>query len=218
MNIDKILKESDLFGALSEFAEKRIAAMASMKKISRNKIVFIEGEKGTSFYLLYKGSIRLFKSTAEGREVTVKLVSPGEIFAEVVLFEIDHYPVSATAVTNSMLLSIDRTSFNILLEDATFRNEFISVLMKKQRYLADRILYLTAYDVEERFFRFLYEHYGKKNSYVFTISKKDIASAIGTIPETFSRLIQRLTHRRIMRWEGNSLELQKDFWNSQDYE
>jgi CRP/FNR family transcriptional regulator, dissimilatory nitrate respiration regulator len=218
MDMDILLKNSELFSGLSESAAKKITAMGAQKKISQNNMIFFEGEKGSSFFLLYKGSVRLFKSTQEGREVTVKLVAPGEIFAEVILFEIDHYPVSATAVTNSVLLSINRSSFYTLLDDVAFRNEFISVLMKKQRYLADRIVYLTAYDVEERFFRFLSEHYGRKNSYEFTISKKDMAAAIGTIPETFSRLIQRLTQRGIILWEGNRLELQKEFWNTQDYE
>jgi len=218
MNIKKLLDESELFSGLSQTAAKKIASMGSLHKIPQNKIIFLEGEKGSSFFILAQGSIRLYKSTPDGREITVKLAAPGEIFAEVILFEIDHYPVSATAVTDSMLFSINRESFNALLDNAEFRNEFISVIMKKQRYLAGRILYLTAYDVEERFFRFLIEHYGRKNTYVITISKKDLASAIGTIPETFSRLIRRLTRRGMLRWEGNRLEIPGDFWETQDFE
>ena len=218
MNIEKLLKESELFGGLSDAAAKRIAAMGSIVRVPQNKMIILEGEKGSSFYVLAEGSVRLFKSAPDGREVTVKLVAPGEIFAEVILFEKDHYPVSATALVDSILFSMNRTSFNSLLENAEFRVEFISVLMKKQRYLAGRILYLTAYDVEERFFRFLAEHYGKNRTYDIVISKKDLASAIGTIPETLSRLIQRLTGRGIIRWEGNRLELAEDFWSKQDYE
>ena len=218
MNIEKLLAESELFSGLSKTASKKIASTGSLHNIPQNKIIFLEGERGSSFFLLAQGSVRLFKSTPDGRETTVKLAAPGEIFAEVILFEMDHYPVSATAVTDSMLFSINRESFNDLLDNAEFRKEFISLIMKKQRYLASRILYLTAYDVEERFFRFLNEHYGKKNSYDIIISKKDFAAAIGTIPETFSRLIQRLTRRGILRWEGNRLEIPGDFWKNQDFE
>ena len=218
MNIQKLLDESELFSGLSKTAATKIASMGSLLKIPQNKIIFLEGEKGSSFFILAQGSVRLFKSAPDGREITVKLAAPGEIFAEVILFESDHYPVSATAVSDSMLFSINRESFNALLDNADFRNEFISVIMKKQRYLAGRILYLTAYDVEERFFRFLNEHYGRKNSYVITISKKDLAAAIGTIPETFSRLIGRLTRMGMLRWEGNRLEIPGEFWETQDFE
>jgi CRP-like cAMP-binding protein len=218
MNIENLLKNSELFSGLGDPAAKKLAGMGAIIKAPQNKMIFLEGEKGTSFYLLAEGSVRLFKSAPDGREVTVKLTAPGEIFAEVILFEKDRYPVSATAVSESVLFAINRSAFNTLLEDGSFRNEFIAVLMKKLRYLAGRILNLAAYDVEERFFRFLDEHHGRKSSYTITISKKDLASAIGTIPETLSRLIQRLTHRGLIRWEGNRLDLPPDFWDSKDYE
>jgi CRP-like cAMP-binding protein len=218
LNIDKLLKESELFGGISDEAAGKIAAMGSIVNAPQGKMIFLEGEKGTSFYILTEGSVRLFKSAPDGREVTVKLAAPGEIFAEVILFEKDRYPVSATAVADSVLFSLRRDSFNTLLGSADFRAEFISVLMKKQRYLAGRILYLTACDVEERFFRFLDDHYGRKDSYDITLSKKDIASAIGTIPETFSRLIQRLTQQGTIRWEGGRLEVKKGYRDGQDYE
>ncbi|MBA7578249.1 hypothetical protein ES708_20111 [subsurface metagenome] len=86
------------------------------------------------------------------------------------------------------------------------------MLMRKQRYLADRILFLTGHDVEERFFYFLEEQYGRKGEYRILMSKKDIAAAIGTIPETFSRLLLRLKQEQKLRWEGENLYLAKDFW------
>ncbi len=218
MELEKILKRSELFSGLSDTAAGQLAGRGKVVTVPQNKMIFLEGERGTSFYILTTGSVRLFKSAPDGREITVKLLAPGEIFAEVVLYEKDRYPVSATALTDSTLFSMDRATFHSLLDANSFRSEFISVLMKKQRYLAGRILYLTAYDVEERFFRFLAEHYGRNNSYELTIPKKDLASAIGTIPETFSRLIQRLTHRGIIRWEGTKLELADGFWEHQDYD
>ncbi len=215
INIEKLLKESELFSGMSDASAKKIASMGRITKVPQNTMIFLEGEKGSSFFIMAEGSVRLFKSAPDGREVTVKLPSPGEIFAEVILFEKDRYPVSATALTDSTLFSMDRSTFETLLENAEFRDDFISVLMKKQRYLAGRILYLAAYDVEERFFRFLADHYGRKQAYEITLSKKDFASAIGTIPETFSRLLQRLARRRIIQWEGNRLTLSEGFWEGQ---
>jgi CRP-like cAMP-binding protein len=84
--------------------------------------------------------------------------------------------------------------------------------MKKQRHLTDRILNLTLYDVEDRFFLFLQEQYGRREVYNITLSKKDIAAAIFTNPETFSRLLQRLRQNNILVWEQKKLTLQKGFW------
>lgn len=218
MDLHAILKTSELFSGLSDEALGQLTGRGKITPAPQNSMVFLEGERGDSFYVLIAGSVRLFKSAPDGREITVKLLAPGEIFAEVVLFEKDRYPVSAMAVTDTTLFAMGRAAFYSLLEVEDFRREFISVLMKKQRYLAGRILYLTAYDVEERFFRFIAEHYGMRASYDLTLPKKEIASAIGTIPETFSRLIQRLTTRGIIRWEGSKLLLDDDFWETQGYE
>ena len=117
------------------------------------------------------------------------------------------------AVTESRLFALGRGQFNDLLDNPDFRREFMGFLMKKQRYLTQRILYLTAFDLEERFFRFLQERYGKHYFYEITLSKKDFASAMGTIPETFSRLIQRLGKRGLIEWKGNSLSIVSGFWD-----
>ena len=81
---------------------------------------------------------------------------------------------------------------------------------------ADRILYLTGHDVEERFFLFLQEQFGRLESYRIPLSKKDIAAAIGTIPETFSRLLLRLRNEKKIHWEGETHQLAAGFWQRFD--
>ena len=94
-----------------------------------------------------------------------------------------------------------------LLVNDSFRNDFIAMLMRKQRYLTERILYLTSHDVEDRFFHFLVEQYGERDLYHMEMNKKDLAAAIGTIPETVSRLIKRLEAEGKISWDGNIIKL-----------
>ena len=101
-------------------------------------------------------------------------------------------------------------SMNQVLD--SFRRDFIGMLMRKQRYLTERILFLTASDVEERFFLFLEQQYGHRERYTIALSKRDFAAAIGTIPETFSRLLLRLREQGRIRWEGRTLTLPAGFW------
>ena len=84
--------------------------------------------------------------------------------------------------------------------------------MRKQRYLAERVRHLISCDVEERFFLFLEQQYGRREQYSIALSKRDFAAAIGTIPETFSRLLLRLREQGRIRWEGRTLTLPAGFW------
>jgi CRP/FNR family transcriptional regulator len=164
-------------------------------------------EKAGQAFLLASGSIQLIKTSAEGREVVIKTVSPGELFAEVILFEQDTYPVSALALANCELYRIPKAGLLRLLEKETFRHDFVAGLMKRMRYLADRILYLTTYDVEERFFRFLAQQFGRQEQITMTLSKKDTAAAIGATPETYSRLLLRLKSEGKIEATGKTLRV-----------
>ena len=208
MDVLKILKNADLFRELSNEMLTAVARHASVRSFSRGDILFLEGSTGASFFLLASGGVRLYKTSADGREVTVRIIQPFDVFAEVILFENEQYPVNAVAISEGSVLEIPRRFFLSLLDTADFRNEFIGLLMRKQRFLAERILYLTSYDVEERFFRFILERYGRNDPYEVDISKKEIASAIGTIPETLSRMIQRLKQQGVLTWEGSSLHIE----------
>jgi CRP/FNR family transcriptional regulator len=205
MNKEDILKHISFFENISAKSRKALADICIPKTIRKKEILFAEGYKGYSVYILVKGNIQLYKSTADGKEVVIKVIKPGEMFAEVILFEEDLYPVSAVTLKESLVFMVSKHQFTCLLENETFRNDFIASLMKKQRYLADQIRHLTQHDVESRFFMFLEEQYDKKEHIVTPLSKKDVATAIGTTPETLSRLLQRLKEEDKVIWEGSSI-------------
>jgi CRP-like cAMP-binding protein len=216
MDIVKLLRFTDFFRDLSEKNLKSLAKICIPKTVEKKQTLFVEGREGHSIYLLVSGGIQLFKTSKDGRETVIKTITLGEIFAEVILFEKQNYPVSARALRKSDLLLIPRFQLLCLLVDENFRNDFIRMLMSKQRYLTKRILYLSAYDLEERFFLFLKEQYGLKNEYTIHLSKKDFAASIGTIPETLSRLISRLENAGKISWKGKSITVKKGFWEELD--
>ncbi len=212
-SVVKVLQESDLFNGIGASSLRSVVLAGNVRKIISGGIIFLEGSSGSSFFTLIEGTVKLLKTTPGGAEMTVKILSPRETFAETVLFENDSYPVTAKAIEDSTVFALSRPAFLQLLETRGFRDEFITVLMKKQRYLADRILYLTAYDVEQRFFKFLEERFGRRGEYEMDMSKKEIAAAIGTIPETLSRLLAGLKRRKVLSWNGRKIKLSDGFWD-----
>jgi CRP-like cAMP-binding protein len=216
MDIRGLLGNTEFFKGISEKSVTSLAGICIPKTVEKRALLFVEGEEGHSMYILAEGAVQLFKSTQDGREVVIKTIKPGEIFGEVILFEQSAYPVSAVALRRSLLLRIPKVQIDCLLVSDSFRREFIGMLMRKQRYLTERILFLTSNEVEQRFFLFLEEQYGRREEYTVALSKQDFAAAIGTIPETFSRLLLRLREGGTLRWEGRTLTLPRGFWQRRD--
>ena len=208
-----LIRNAKFFSELSEAACEKLAQLSHRRTVKKRDILFMEESEGGAVYLLVSGDIQLVKTSFEGKETVIKTVKQGELFAEVILFEKPRYPVTAIARTEAEVIELPRAGFLKLLDEPEFRNDFMAMLMAKQRYLAERIQQLTSMDVEERFVEFLREHYGEQESITPGLSKKDIASAIGATPETFSRLLQKLEKRGDFRWAGKTIQLAQEFWD-----
>ncbi len=212
LTIENNLKASTYFQGLSDKSRKALAEICIPKNISKKQILFLEGTSGHAIYHCVSGNLQLFKTTGDGKEIVIKTVKPGELFAEVILFEQDSYPVSARALTSGQVYVLPKIQIHCLLERPDFRNDFISMQMKKQRYLANQIKYLSTHDVEERLFLFIKEMFGEKETIELKLSKKDVAASIGTTPESLSRLLLRLKQENKLEWNDKTLKINHNVW------
>lgn len=177
-------------------------------------MLFVEGEVGDAVFRLLAGSIRLFRSAPDGREVTIHLVAPGDLFAEIVLFERDTYPVSAVALEDSRLAVIRRDRLTRLLADASFREDFLRNLVGKMRFLSQQLYVLTTMDVRERLIRFLEVRFGRVSRISIDLSKKETAAAISVRPETLSRTLAALAGEKLLTWRGRTITIADALWRS----
>jgi CRP-like cAMP-binding protein len=213
MKLLTLLANSEFFHGISRSSIQALADISVPKNLRKREILFTEGRKGHSIYILGTGCVQLYKNSADGKEIAIKLIRPGEIFGEVILFEQDTYPVSARARENALAFLIPKHQILCLFQNERFRNDFMRMLMKKQRYLTEKILALSSQGVSGRLFRFLEEQQGRREQYPVTLSKKDVATAIGVEPETLSRVLHRLRKRNTLRWKDDRIILEKGFWD-----
>jgi CRP/FNR family transcriptional regulator len=207
MDISLLLDSSEFFRGITDANKVALAAICIQRTLHKRELLFSEGDVGSAMYILSAGNVQIYKSDQSGKESVIKVVGPGEIFAEVILFEQNVYPVSAVALKKSVAYAIQKKRFLALLSDENFRNDFMRLLMKKQRYLISKIHDLSSGNVESRFIRFLEEQYGKKREYRLLISKKDIAQAIGATSETFSRMMRRMQDEGKITVKGDTIVL-----------
>ena len=214
MDSSAVLAQATFFQGLAPQSRAALAAICRPRELRKRELLFREGDRGAGMFLLASGSIQIFKTASDGTEIVIKVVKPGESFAEVVLFEADRYPANAVALTACRLYVFLRQDILNLLGNSDFRRDYITMLMRKQRYLTERIRQLSTQDVAARLLAFLREQYGPSDLIQTTISKKDIAAAIGVTPETLSRLIPRLKKQQKIVWVGRTIRFPTGYWQA----
>jgi len=214
MNVSRILDQARFFEGISKESKEALSKFCTPSERSKHTTLFREEEPGEAMYLLARGRISLHKLSPDGHETVIKVIKPGEVFAEVILFERRFYPVTAIALTDVLVLKFLRRDLLTLLRQEDFRNDFIAMLLRKQRYLADKIQQLTSQDVEQRLRAFLIEQYGEQEEIQVEINKKQLAAAIGATPETLSRLLQDLKRRKSMVWKQGIIKVAPGFWSA----
>jgi CRP-like cAMP-binding protein len=212
MDIYRILDQARFFEGISRSSKEALSKFCMPSERPKQTVLFREGEPGEAVFLLARGRISLHKLSPDGHETVIKVIKPGEAFAEVTLFEQKRYPVTAVALTDILVFKLLRRDLLDLLRQEDFRNDFIAMLLRKQRYLADKIQQMTSQDVEQRLRAFLLEQYGERERIDAEINKKQLAAAIGATPETLSRLLQDLKRRKCLTWKQGTITIAPAFW------
>lgn len=111
-----MLQRSPLFRGLPPQALERIAALAVQRSFRAGEIVFSRGDPGDALYAVVSGKIRISAGAADGREISLNIMEPGDTFGEIALLDGGTRTATATASAPSELISIRRDQFTALLE------------------------------------------------------------------------------------------------------
>jgi CRP-like cAMP-binding protein len=75
-------------------------------KVSKGNTLFKEGDAGDRLFVVVDGKLKLGTSSGDGRENLLSILGPGDMFGELSLFDPGPRTATATAVTDSKLLSL----------------------------------------------------------------------------------------------------------------
>ena len=205
-----ILFVNNFLGSGSPELYKVIDSISSINKYSKKEMLFFEGDRGKDFYFLVSGKVKLYKMSVSGKEVVVKIINPGEIFAEITIIE-NTYPVNAMALENSVVLKIDAEKFtSFLAGNENLNRRLMFLLLKRIKTLLSRLELVGTENVEERLIHYLYQLSLKKGKeFELPISKGELASLLFTSPETISRTFTRLRERGMIDMEGKKITVKK---------
>lgn len=204
------LRRHYLFKGLPEQGLAEIAAHTSVKRLSQGASLFHQGDVVQRFYILINGQMKLHRLTSDGQEKLMEIIRPGEAFAEALLFNgIPLYPVGASALKDSLLLSVQNAPYLRLLEEQPkLCLALLASLSMRLHQRMNDIDNLTSSNAHHRVVRFLFQEHEAGGGVVnLDVPKRLIASKLGIQPETFSRILHRLISAGLIAVEKRRIEI-----------
>ncbi len=200
-----------LFNGLPSDQIDALAMITAESTYEKGGSIFSEDEQATGFYVVLTGRVKVFKLSSEGREQILHIFGPGEVFGEVPVFAGKKFPASADAMEKSRILFFPRASLISLIEkNPSIALNMLAVLSMRLRNFTSMIDDLSLREVPGRLARhLLYLSEQKQNSHELelNITKGQLASLLGTIPETLSRILTKMTEQGIIESDGRKIRI-----------
>jgi len=195
-----------LFQDLPQKDLKDLTAIVIHQVFKRAQIIFSEGDEGKGFYVVISGRVKIFKLSPEGKEQILHIFGPGEPFGEVPVFAGKCFPANAEAIEKSRLFYFPRDAFfDLINKSPSLAMNMLAVLSKRLHQFTALIEDLSLKEVPGRlaaYLIYLSEQQKSTDDLTLDISKSQLASLLGTIPETLSRILARMTREAIIESDG----------------
>ena len=199
------------FSGLPEDQLKEIRNIAVDRHFNKGEIIFSDGDEGNGFFVVVEGLVKIFKVSSEGKEQILHIYGPGEPFGQVAVYAGRSYPASAQAIAKSHVLFFPRTAFiNLITRIPSLAMNMLAVLSKRLREFTVQVENLSLKEVPGRlagYLLYLLDEQESKDSVTLNISKGQLASLLGTIPETLSRIFARMTELDLIEMDGRRIKL-----------
>ena len=209
-----LLHSIPMFAGVPDAQLEAIARIAVHRKVARHTTIVRAGDSTDSLYIIISGNARVQVSDAEGREVILTLLGPGECFGEMGL--IDGSPRSADVVSSEVceLLVITKTDFKkSLSENFDLCLNIMKSLVRRLREADHKIESLALMDVYGRVAKLLLEFSVEENGLRVIrkrLTKQDIAKMIGASREMVSRVMKDLETSGYIRVAEGCIVLNED--------
>ena len=198
MQTDILLKRLHTFEflrGLDDETLKRLADHAVWKVFPPDAVVFWEGDVESNLFYLQYGSLKVLKTSTDGREQVLRFIDAGEVFNEIGVLANRPNPATAMALEESGIWLIPRQSLEeVVLAHPQTALQIIENMADKIIGLVTLAADLSLKTVEARFAKLLLESVeGDVIERRRWTNQTELASRLGTVPDVLSRVVRELT-------------------------
>ena len=179
------------------------------RRFGKGSLLASEGDPIDAFWLVESGTLRVYHLSMDAREVEIGRYGPGSLVGTAIAFSRRSFPWFVEAIEESQVLALPReASWNRVVSDPELAGFFLRSLSARCHALQEAACEMRTMSMRDRLLLQLAKDCGKDGKcHISLRPKKDLASALGTTPETLSRLLRTLVEEGVIAMEGRSIRV-----------
>jgi len=196
----ELLKSSPYFSELSSTELEAVNKLTFEKSYERGEMLLLEGEAAGALYFVASGAVKIFKTSADGKEQILAIVRPKETFNEVPIFNGGLNPASAQAMVPVIVYGIRKSDLEIILRKyPRVALNVIKVMANRLRHLVSLVEDLSFRHVIGRVAKILLDYAGDETITGPRLTQRDMAAMAGTAREVVSRSLKTLEEYGVIK-------------------
>ncbi|NYT45562.1 Crp/Fnr family transcriptional regulator [Alcaligenaceae bacterium] len=194
-----------IFNHLPHEALAVIAGKATMRSYGSGEVIHRSGDPSEQLFIVHQGKVKVYRLSEGGKEQLVRILLPGNFIGELALFSATDHDSYAETMQPSMICTIQRVDIRDLL--LSYPDISLHVLAELSRRLGvseKQTAVIATEPVTTRIALYLADLADQGDTCTFSLpmARKDLASFLGTTPETISRKFGDFEQAGIIRQMG----------------
>lgn len=198
-----------IFNHLADSQMDEIMQVVRNRQFKKNEIIFQAEDQADALYIVHQGQVNIYHLTESGKEQLIRVLYPGDFTGELALFRKSEHESFAEAVVDSNICMIQRNDLQgFLMKYPTISLEILHEFSNRLSSSEKQATGFATEKVEFRIAHFLVENMKKNKDNPnqgwldLPMSKKDLASYLGTTPETLSRRLTEFEEAAYIQQTG----------------
>ena len=205
------LNRSAPFGPLPAEDIERLATMAKIVTLPAGMLLFMKGDPGDRLYIIVSGLVRIATVSPDGQEITLNLLSDGQMFGEIAILDGGIRTADATTVEETQLLAIERRDLtSLLVENPRVCMRLLYTCAARLRWISQALEDTQFLDLPARLAKRLLQlahAFGRPAEQGIKIgirlSQQDLATHMNASRESVNKLINAWEHQGLVQTGRN---------------
>ena len=189
--IQGLLQGAALFRGISKHGLEQLRSASRLRRLSRGQVLFLQGDEADAFYVVHSGCIALGLDSANGRELVINEMRPGDGFGELGLITGQPRSTNAQAREGSVVLTIPRRDFLAVLQsEPALTHNLLQVAAERLGTSSERERALAFLNAPSRLARVLLQldRQAHAEGYI-TMSQQELGRRVGLARQTVAELL-----------------------------